>query len=492
MKLPSTFLAVVLALPLLGSAETKDVTWSRDIAPLLQEKCVECHREGGGAPFTLQSYRDASRRARTILAVVEDRYMPPWHAIGGDIPLAGDRRLDPTQIDRLRSWVQAGKPEGDPADLPPPREFVEGWALGEPDLVITMDQAYELPANGPDIYRNFVIPTGLKKDKFVRAIQFRPGSPEVVHHALIYVDGSGKARRADAEDKEPGFSEMPVDGGTGRQIGGWVPGATARPLPEGLAHRIPKGADIVIQTHFHLSGKPERERSTIGLYFADGPPEREFTSIQFPPIFGAFAGIDLKPGDDHVEIHDAFELPVPVRAFGAHAHAHYRGKSLRMIAKLPDGGETLTLLNVPDWDMDWQEEYRFAEQVLLPAGTRIEVDVAWDNSEASTNNPVVPPVRVRWGFESLDEMGSIDLFVVPAGDRKQSAARMKMLRGAYRQHLTWSAGEHVLRPDKLAVFGELRQKAIARFDRNGDGFLGFEERKIARNALMNRERNKRD
>jgi len=386
------------------------------------------------------------------------------------------------QIATLRAWVEAEKPEGDPADLPAPREFAEGWFLGEPDLIIEMKEAYLLPAEGPDIYRNFVVPTGLTKEKFLRAVEFLPRSPEVVHHALLFVEESDKARKADARDAEPGFGEMPIDAAGGRQIGAWVPGAMPRPLPEGLAHRIAAGSDIVVQAHFHLSGKPESEQSTIGLYFTDEPPEKEFTAIQIPPLFGAFSGVDLQPGEDHVEIHDSFELPVPVHAFGAHAHAHYRGKSLRMVAKLPNG-ESLNLLNIPDWDMNWQEDYRFAEQVFLPAGTRLEVDVAWDNSAKSSDNAVVPPVRVRWGFESLDEMGSIDIFVVPAGDGRENTAQMKTLRSTYREHLVWCAGEHVLRPDKLAIFGELRQRAIERFDRNGDGFLGLEERVAASASL---------
>ncbi len=483
MKYATPLLAYLLSLPFFTLGQENQVTFSRDIAPLLQERCVECHRDGGGAPFSLVTYRDASRRARTILRVVEDRYMPPWHAIGGDLPLEGDRRLEPEEIELFRTWVDGDKPEGDPNDLPPPREFAEGWFLGEPDLVIEMEEAYELPADGPDIYRNFVIPTGLTEKKYLRAVEFRPGTPEVVHHALLYVEGTDKARKADAEDEEPGFGEMPIDAAGGRQIGGWVPGATPRPLPEGLAHPIPAGSDIVIQTHFHLSGKPEREKSSIGLYFTETAPDREFTSIQVPPFFGAFSGIALEPDQKHAEIHDSFELPVPVHAFGAHAHAHYRGKSLRMVAKLPDG-TSITVLNIPDWDMDWQEDYRFAEPLFLPAGTRIEVDVAWDNSAESSNNPVIPPVQVNWGFESYDEMGSIDLFVVPVGDnRKQASERMKTLRKAYRHHLVWTAGEHVIRSDKLAVFGELRQNAIERFDENGDGFLGFEERERARTFL---------
>jgi hypothetical protein len=473
---------VAFALPFFASGEEQPLTYCRDIAPLLQQKCVECHREGGGGPFSLQSYRDASRKARTIVRVVEDRFMPPWHAIGGDIPLEGDRRLTAQEIEIIRAWAKAGKPEGDPADLPPPRQFAKGWHLGQPDLVVTMAEAYDLPAEGPDVYRNFVVSTGLKEEKFLRAIEFRADSPEIVHHALLFLDGSGKARRADAKDDEPGFGEMPIDAAGGKQVGGWVPGATPRPLPRGLAFRVSPGADIVIQTHFHPSGKPESEQSTIALYFTDEPPEKEFTTLQIPPFFGAFSGVDLLPDEDHVEIHDSFELPVDVHAFGAHAHAHYRGKSMRMVAKLPNG-EALNLLNIPDWDMDWQEDYRFVEQVFLPAGTRLEVDVVWDNSAESTKNPVIPPVRVRWGFESLDEMGSIDLFVVPAGDRNQNTAGMKTLRSAYREHLVWCAGEHVLRPDKLAIFGELRRKAIARFDKNGDGYLGLEEREAAKLSL---------
>lgn len=345
-----------------------------------------------------------------------------------------------------------------------------------------MDEAYELPADGPDIYRNFVLPTELPKEKYLKAIEIRPSSPEVVHHALFYVDTKGRASEADKADPEPGFAEMPVGEGTGRGIGGWVPGASPRPLPEGLAHHLPAKSDIVLQTHFHLTGKSEREQSRIGLYFGDRKPERQFTSIQLPPVFGAFSGLDLPAGAPETVVTDTFELPVAVRAFGAHPHSHYRGKSLSMTAHLPDGG-SIVLLDIPDWDMDWQEEYRFAREVPLPAGTRLEARVVWDNSAESNDNPVVPPVQVRWGLESFDEMGSIDLFVIPEGNKKQSAAAMKKLRTATKEHLVWKAGSHVIEPDKLAVFGKLRDEAIARFDANGDGMLGREERDRARASL---------
>lgn len=458
-----------------------EVTYCRDIAPIIQQKCIDCHREGAAAPFVLTDYASVTRRARTILRTIERGYMPPWHATGGDIPLLGDRRLTEVEISKIQQWVEDGKVEGDPADLPAKRTFPGGWRLGEPDLILTMKESYDLPANGPDIYRNFVIPTNVKKNRYIKAIEFRPSNPSVVHHALIFVDTSGRARELDKLDPEPGFSQMTAGGGTGRGVGGWVPGTMPRPLPEGLAHHVPKGSDIVLQTHFHLTGKAETERSTIGLYFGEAP-KRSFTSIQLPPVFGAFSGIDIAPGSENTTIKDSFEIPVTVEAFGVQPHAHYRGKSLKLEATLPDG-RNLVLLNIPEWDMDWQEEYRFAKPVNLPAGTRLSSTIAWDNSPASSNNPIVPPVRVRWGFESFDEMGSIDLFVVATG--KQAGKSMKKLRTAYRDHVTWIAGNHVLQPDKLRIFGDLRQNAIARFDENGDGVLNDSERSRARVALTN-------
>ncbi len=460
----------------------EELTYSRDIAPLIQEKCAECHRDGAGAPFPLTDYRSVKRKAGTIARVVEDRFMPPWHAVGGDVPLQGDRRLTEDEIAMFRAWRESGAQEGDPADLPPPVEYSDGWRLGEPDLILKMEEAYELPAEGPDIYRNFVIPTGLKKKRYLRAVEYHPSSPEVVHHALFYSDTSGRAREIDKADAETGFAEMPVGEGAGSSIGGWVPGTKPRPLPKGMAWTLPPGGDIVIQIHFHLSGKLEKEQSVIGLYFDGKPPTRLFTSIQLPPLFGAFSGVDLPPGEDNIEVSDTFELPVPVKAFGLSPHSHYRGKSLSLVAELP-GGKSIKLLNIPEWDMNWQEDYRFEDEVALPAGTLLHSKIVWDNSATSPENPVLPPVRVRWGLESFDEMGSIDLFVVPEGKTKQASASLKILRARYREHITWKAGAHVLGPEKLSVFGDLRSKAIARFDQNGDGILGGKEREDARKSL---------
>lgn len=466
-----------------ASRASEEVTYSEHISRIFQAKCVNCHQEGAGAPFSLDDYRSVRRRARTIEKVVDIGYMPPWHAIGGDVKMLGDRRLSETELKQIRTWIAAGAPEGDPALLPPPLPERQEWMLGEPDLILTMEEAYSLPAEGPDIYRNFVIATGLTTKKYIKAIDFLPSAPEVVHHSLIFVETSGRSREADGKDPGVGFDSMRFGGLGGNQISGWVPGLSPRPLPEGIAHELPAGSEIVLQTHFHLSGKPEVERSRIGLYFSDEPPRYPSTTLQIPPVFGAFSGIELKPGESDHEIVDRFELPVDLIAFGAHAHAHYRGKSLNMTAELPSGDE-LVLLNIPKWDMDWQEEYRFAKPVELPRGTSLITRVVWDNSEESKGNPVVPPVKVHWGFQSLDEMGSVDLFVYPANTRNGKGKKdLQTLREAYRDHLVWQAGKHLFSPHKLKFAEDFRRQAINRFDLNQNAFLDIEERELARQWL---------
>ena len=310
-------LGIILTWPLFAKA---DITYTKDIAPIIQENCAGCHRPGEAAPFALRDYEEVRRRARMIRRTVSDKIMPPWHAIGGDVPIVGDRQLSEEQITLIEKWVDAGLPEGDTADLPEPKEFPDGWKLGTPDLVLEMEESYQLYAEGPDVYRNFVLPTGLKEQRWLKAIEFHPGNPEIVHHTLFYLDTTGSARRTDAADPEPGFAEMPFGEGVGKSLGGWAPGMMPVPLPDGLAFSLPAGGDIILSTHFHPSGKAESERSTIGLYFSDEPPKREFLVIQLPPIFGAFAGVDIPPGERDKTITDTFELPVDVEAFGAVGH----------------------------------------------------------------------------------------------------------------------------------------------------------------------------
>ena len=425
------------------------VTFNEHVAPIVFANCSGCHRPGEAAPFSLLGYRDARPLAKGIAAAVASRAMPPWKAGTSDFPFRDARRLTDAQIATIQRWVADGALEGDPAKLPPLPRFTEGWQLGPPDLAVTMPEPFGVPATGPDVYRTFVVPLNLDRDVWVRAVDFRPSARAVVHHSLFFLDDTGVARERDEDEAGPGFAGgmggaaglggrrgrlgalLAGRGGAGRPaveqatrgaggLGGWALGGRAIELPDGLAFFVPKGSDLLLSTHFHPSGKPEREQSTVGLYFAPAPPTQAFTTIQLPPLFGVFEGLDIPAGETRYEISDSFVLPTDVRAVAVAAHAHYLGRQMTLTATLPDG-TTKTLLSIPDWDFAWQERYSFREFVTLPAGTRLHASVTYDNSAANRRNPQRPPVRVMWGEESNDEMGSIGLQVVTArpGDLTQ-------------------------------------------------------------------------
>ena len=370
--------------------------------------------------------------------------------------------------------------EGDPSKLPALPKFTEGWQLGVPDLVVSMEKGYTLYADGPDIYRNFVIPLNLDEDKWIQAIEFRPGKRSVVHHSLFYYDTSGQAREQDAADPIPGYKSMGGAQREGSSIGGWAVGGIPKNLPDGLAHFLPKGSDLILSTHFHPSGKKETEVSTIGFYFSNEPPKERFTAIQLPPVFGALSGVNIPAGESNYSKTDSFVLPVDVKAFGISSHAHYLGKRMKMTATLPNN-EVKELLLITNWDFSWQEQYRFKDFVYLPAGTRLDGEVVWDNSKDNVNNPNDPPVTVRWGRESSDEMGSVTLQMV-AADKSEFGK----LNQAIRKHTTDSRQN--MRSGQFAGRGGnnregLLKRMIERFDKDGDGVLSPSEREQAQAAF---------
>lgn len=395
---------------LLPSLSDAEVTFHKDVAPIVYQNCTSCHREGESGPFPLSNYEEVSRKARTMARVMEDRYMPPWHASTDHLPFMDERRLSDEEIATFTKWVEAGKPEGDPATGPEMPDFPEGWQLGEPDLIVTMAEGYAVPADGPDIYRNFVLPLDIPEDKWVKAVELRPSARSVLHHSLFFLDDSGTARSLDGKDGKPGFNGMGFR--KSGSLGTYVPGATPRRLPGDLARPLPKGSDIVLSTHFHPSGKVEVEQTTLGIYFAEAPPSRQLQEVQVPPGFGRGAGIDIPAGESNFVIEDSFTLPVDVEAISITGHAHYICETMEMTATLPDGS-VKTLLEITDWDLDWQDKYYFAEPVILPEGTVLKSVISYDNSANNPDNPHTPPVRVKWGRESTDEMGSITLIGVP-------------------------------------------------------------------------------
>lgn len=450
-------------------------TFTEAIAPIVFAHCASCHRPGEVAPFPLLTYRDVQKRGRNVLAVVEDRFMPPWHPEPGYGAFRGELRLADADIATLRAWVEAGMPEG-PADaLPPLPQFPEGWQLGEPDLVVQMSEGFPMPAGGRDIYRSFVIPLALPDDRWVTAIEVRPSARAVLHHIVFGIDTDGAARAADGQDGRPGFDGMRAlgrslrgggadglgSGGLGSgNFGGWAVGGMPQHLPDGLATPLPRGADLVLNSHFHPSGKPEVERTTIGLYFAKTRPKRSLVGIQLPPFFGIAAGIDIPAGDPDWRLADSFELPCAVDAVTVGGHAHMLCRSLRMHAVLPDGTD-VPLLHIPQWDFDWQNRYTFRELVRLPQGAVVHAELHYDNSADNPANPNDPPRRVRWGRESTDEMGSITLLVTPADE-----ADLRTLQTAVREKQLGRA------KDALAAAFAQRFAAL---DRDRDGRLSRDE-----------------
>jgi hypothetical protein len=401
--------------------------YHRDIAPIIHENCSSCHRPGQAAPFSLMNFEQIKKRAKQIVEVTGERVMPPWHADRGVVEYANDRSLSDSQIDLLRQWLEAGTPEGDRSYQKPAPVFPDGWEIGEPDLEVAMAEPFTVPAKGHDIYRNFVIPLDLTEDKWINAIEYKPGAPQVVHHVLYFLDTSGTARKKDSEDPAPGFSGFGSVVNHFRYLGGWDLGTQSSKLPYGLAMKAPQGADLIIQVHYSPKGREYQDRSRLAIHFADKPTARPWTILPVPPMFGILDGIDIPAGEKEYIKRNTFIVPTDLDAFRVNAHAHYLGKRMEMTATFPDGRKEW-LLKMSDWNFAWQEDYQFKKPIRLPAGTKIDVLVSWDNSATNPHQPNHPPKPVRWGPQSNDEMGTITLSVMVDTQEQKDALHQSVKR----------------------------------------------------------------
>ena len=401
-------------------------TFAADIAPLVYAHCAGCHRPGEPAPFSLLGYDDVFRKRKQIAEVTRRRLMPPWLPTHGDF--AGDRRLLPAQIDLLARWVAAGAPRGDAQREPPPPQWPTGWQRRAPDLVLTAP-AVPVPAAGPDRVRNFVLQVEAGPLRYVEAVEIRPDS-RAVHHAVLAVDATRESRRLDALDPEPGFEGMvpgnarPPDG----HFIGWTPGKRVQTEAPGMAWRLWPGRDLVLQLHLVPTGKPETVQARVGLWFT-----AVAASVETFPVALFSDRIDIAPGVADFALHDQCTLPVPVTVHSLYPHAHYRCRRMRAAAVLPDGGRR-ELFAIDDWDFAWQDDYRFREPVPLPAGTRLEMDYVYDNSDANARNPERPPQRVRFGQRSRDEMGTLTLLVSVADRPARLRLAVAMLQRDLEKH----------------------------------------------------------
>ena len=388
-------------------------TFSDDIAPLVIEHCAPCHRPGEVGPFSLLTFDDVRRRARQIAEVTASRFMPPWKpepGFGG--PFVGSRRLSDADVALFRRWADAGSPAGDLSRVPPPPDWPQGWRLGTPDIVVTMPEPYLVPADGPDTFRNFVLPIPIERAAFVAGIEFRPGNPRVAHHANLRLDRTRSSRQLDEQDPEPGY-EGPISPQAHYPDGhflGWTPGQLPPLAESGMAWRLEPGSDFVIQLHMQSTGRPESIQASVGLHLTDDPPVRTPMMLRL-----GRQSIDIPAGEPRYTIRDRFTLPVGAELIGVQPHAHFRATEISGFATLPNG-RTEPLIRISDWDFNWQDVYRYETRPFLPAGTTVAMEYVYDNSAANPRNPDDPPRRVRFGQFSNDEMGDLWLQFLPRSE----------------------------------------------------------------------------
>ncbi len=422
--------------------EDASVTYSNQIARILQDRCVECHRAGEIAPFALTDYSEVAGWADTLAEVVRDQRMPPWHADPGVGHFRNDRSMPEAEKELIYKWAEAGAPEGDPDDLPEPREYVQGWTLPkEPELVLAIqEEPYKIPADGVVDYQYFVLDPKFTEDKWVKASQIIPGTAPVVHHVLCFVQPPGDNRRP-FDENGLGF------------LAAYVPGFRAKPFPDGMAKYVPAGSKLIFQMHYTPIGKDTEDQSKIGFVFAK--PEELTHMVQ--TVSTGNRGLAIPPHDPDYQresLMTPYEHDLVVLSYAPHMHV--RGKSFMYEAIYPDGTKE-KLLDVPRYDFNWQTNYELEKPKVLPPGTRVHCVAHWDNSEENLANPN-PDETVHWGDQTFEEMmiGFFDV-AVPLDHEKLLA----------------DGSVPKLQPN--STMEDRAKELIANFDRDGDGMLKKDE-----------------
>ncbi|PYR47083.1 MAG: thiol-disulfide isomerase [Acidobacteria bacterium] len=379
-------LITLAAAPSVARGQSAAVTFTRDVAPILYRNCVECHRPTMFAPMSLVTYEEARPWARAIKQRVAKREMPPWSADNPAGAFKNDPRLPQKDIDTIVAWVDGGATKGDERDLPAVPRFADGWTIGKPDAIFTMAEEFKVPAEGAVPYQYIRIPTNLTEDKWIQAIEIKPGNRAVVHHVIANAQPMGSGQSA-ADERTPGRVGL----------GGVTPNKPGIVYEAGVARLLPARSEIVLQMHYTTNGEPATDRTSIGVIYAKEPPKKTLGGGMVMSL-----GFAIPPGADRHEVRASTTLRQEIALSTMTPHMHVRGRDMSYIAHYPDG-RSETLLSVPKYDFNWQITYELAQPKTLPKDTRLEVIAHFDNSSGNLYNPD-PSQTVRWGEQTWEEM----------------------------------------------------------------------------------------
>lgn len=396
---------------------TATPTFSKDVAPILYRECVTCHRPGEMAPMSLLTYEQVRPFARSIRDRIEGGSMPPWHAEAPSGTFLNERRLTAAEKETIARWANNGAPQGDPKDLPPAPNFPAGWTIGTPDAVVTMAQAYDVPASGEIPYQYFTVPTNFSEDKWVQAIEIRPGARSVVHHVLVFAsEPGGPAREQPFIQQNPGATPGPraqqagpavvaalrnrLQGAASQRgplIATTAPGTNAMVFQPGSALRIKAGSSLTLQVHYTATGQAEKDRTSVGFVFAKGQPKEEVRTSSFINL-----QLTIPPGASNHRVDSQIEFTQDAHIVALFPHTHLRGKSWEYRLTYPDGRQQVVLA-VPKYDFNWQTYYEFAKPLAAPKGSKLLAVAHYDNSAGNKANPN-PNIEVKWGDQTWEEM----------------------------------------------------------------------------------------
>ncbi len=395
-------------------------TYNKDIAPVIYQKCSTCHRPGEIGPMSFTNYEEVKNFSSSIKYATGIKYMPPWQPDPDYRHFLGENFLTDDEIDMIADWVDAGSPEGseDPTPFP---DFPDGSVLGEPDLVLKFSESYLHKGNNKDEYRYFVLPTGLTEDKTLKAIELRPGNPQIVHHALFFEDLTGQAARNDAKTSKYGFDGFGGFAGddlesilTQKQYPGYVPGQKPIFYPEGLGQTLGAGSDLVIQMHYAPWPTDETDLTTVNIFFADEEEEieRSVVSHIMVPLPSVVNDLFIIDANRVEQFHGIWEVPEDISIMGISPHMHLLGQDWKVYLETPSG-DSINLIKIPEWDFNWQGGYFFDRLIVAEKGSKVHAIATYDNTSENPNNPSDPPVTVSWGENTTDEMYYLPIAYIP-------------------------------------------------------------------------------